>query len=357
ITIPPNTIILPGQFFLIAGQSTIPLDCSADPLTVPANLNWNDCNNCVSAPIPTTGDGFMTDGGMGSEQLVLLDPNLGVVDAIVRDAVEPSVLITSSGTSCTPQTFDLDDMNIRYERVGESQGRANSFARKVNGGCGWLKDTQESPGASNNTSGNDPQFDASITVVQPTDCTEKGMVAVHILNADYSMVFPMKYLLGKDIDSNNVYDHLDYYTGGTDYVPSNIEIGDLSAGLYKVVVETQDGCDLQELTFNILNCISVPLKPGVRPEFSIRSPEEWLEIKSITSGQLSLKIQRKTGSKDQIRIIDLAGRILYRQHHQLSRGTTDLQIPVSLMQSNNYVIQWIDGKSGLCRNLKFSRYK
>lgn len=358
ITIPANTVLLPGQFYLIAGQSTIPLTCGSPTPAVNVNLNWNNCANCTSSPILATGEGFMTDGGTGSEQLVLFDPNLQIIDAIVRDIPEPSATITSSSSNgCGSKTFNLSNMTIRYEKVGESQGRANSFARKVNGGCGWLKDTQQSPGTDNNTTSNTPQFTASITVVQPLECSEKGMASVHILNANYNTVFPMKYLLGRDIDSNNVYNNLDYYTNGIDAVPTNIELTNLDAGLYKVVVETQDGCDLQALTFNILNCNSVSLNTGTRLGYSINGQHDNLLIRSISNGSLGIQLQRTTGSTDQLRIMDLTGNILYQNIHSLKRGKTDILIPINLVTGKSYIIQWKDGKSGLNRNLKFCRYK
>src|SRR5690349_21501541 len=71
ITIPPNTIIQPGEFYVIAGQSVITSPCANIDSTITADLNWNTCN-CTSAPIPTAGDGFFTDGGSASEQVVLL---------------------------------------------------------------------------------------------------------------------------------------------------------------------------------------------------------------------------------------------------------------------------------------------
>ncbi len=358
ITIPANTILLPGQFYLIAGQSTIPLVCGSANPSVPVNLNWNNCSNCISSPIPTTGDGFMTDGGGGSEQLVLLDPALNIIDAIVRDIPESSSTITtSSSNGCGSKTFNLNTMAVKYERVGESQGRANSFARKVNGGCGWLKDTQQSPGKDNNTTGNTPQFTASVTTVQPVDCTVKGIASIQILNANYSTVFPMRYSLAKDVDSNSIYNQYDSYSSGIDSVPTNIELMNLDAGLYKVVVETQDGCDLQALTFSILNCVSVPLNPRDRPRFSINQYDEILQIQSINSSMINLMFQKKQASADQLRIMDLTGRILFQQEYLLRRGNTNLKIPLSIQQGKSYIIQWRNGNSGLVRNLKFSRYQ
>ncbi len=253
ITIPSNTILNPGQYFVLAGQDVIKAGCANISRDVVADLNWNSCN-CTSGAIPKTGDGFLTDGGSAGEQVVLMDNNLNIIDAIAR-VPEPSSRIQTKATgSCSPRVFDLDDRSIRYEIVGESQGRGNSFARKVNGACGWEKDTQQSGGAANNTKGYIPQFYPDITVVQPLSCDEKGYAVVHILNADYTKVFPMRYTLSRDVDSNYVYDNKDEYRSGYDSTAPNIELNNLEAGLYRVLVETLDGCDLQSLDFNILDC-------------------------------------------------------------------------------------------------------
>jgi len=89
VTIPENTILQPGQFYLIAGRDVIEAPCANIAGTVYADLNWNACN-CTSAPIPDTAEGFFTDGGSGNEQVVLLDPFLNVVDAVVR-ALQPNL--------------------------------------------------------------------------------------------------------------------------------------------------------------------------------------------------------------------------------------------------------------------------
>lgn len=258
ITIPSNTILAHGQYFVLAGQDVLTAGCANISRDIKADLNWNSCN-CTSADIPNTGEGLLSDGGSAGEQVVLLDKGLNVIDAIAR-VPEPSARITTKATgSCAPRVFDLDDRSIRYEIVGESQGRNNSYARKVNGGCGWLKNTQQSAGYENNTKGYIPQFYTTLSVVNPLSCNEKGYVVAHILNADYSKVFPMRYTLSRDIDSNGIYNEQDYYKTGYDSVASNIEINDLESGLYRVIIETSDGCDLQALDFNILDCNAVIL--------------------------------------------------------------------------------------------------
>src|SRR5206468_161265 len=102
------------------------------------------------------GDGFFTDGGSANEQVVLLDPNLNLVDAVVRSLpAEPSSNITTSslGGTITPKTFNLGLMNIPYEVLGMSTGRGNSFGRKLDGDCGWMKSPSQSAHATNNTNG------------------------------------------------------------------------------------------------------------------------------------------------------------------------------------------------------------
>jgi len=72
VTIPPNTIINPGQFYVLAGRDFIPNDCAnIDSIStgIHANLNWNTCN-CTNTAIPQNGDGMMMDGGTSNTPLV-----------------------------------------------------------------------------------------------------------------------------------------------------------------------------------------------------------------------------------------------------------------------------------------------
>jgi len=254
ITVPQNTVILPGQFFVIAGQNSIPIGCANISSAVTVNLNWNTCN-CTSGTIPSTGDGFMTDGGSGSEQVVLLDSNLKVVDAVVRTITESSspVITSTVGGTVTSRTFNLDTMNIVYEQIGQSQGRGNSFTRFIDGGCGWVKDPQQSAGGQNNTP-SDNLYNATLTITNTMTCTNTGSVSFSITGSNISQLFPMKYTLARDVDSNNVYDFSDAYMSGYDTFPSAVTINNLVPGRYRVVIETINGCGLKMTDFTILNC-------------------------------------------------------------------------------------------------------
>src|SRR6476660_1398121 len=56
VTIPPHTILQPGQFYVLACLDVITAPCANINATIHSDLNWTTCG-CTSAPIPTTGDG------------------------------------------------------------------------------------------------------------------------------------------------------------------------------------------------------------------------------------------------------------------------------------------------------------
>ena len=267
ITIPPNTVLNPGQFYVISGMNSIPLGCANINYTTTVDLNWNTCN-CVSATIPSLLGGWLTDGGFANEQIVFLDPNLKVVDAVVRDLpAETSSALTSSTVSggCTSRQFDLDTMNINYETIGESAGRGNSFARKVNGDCDWDKDPMQSGGTTNNkNNGTTSSLTAVLNVSNANACNNDGSVNISFSNvSNYSTIFPMNYILGKDVDSNNVFDINDSYTVGTDNTSPTVDITGLSPGYYQIAVQPNSGCNYQLFSFTILPCNSTTLEPRI----------------------------------------------------------------------------------------------
>ncbi len=261
ITIPANTILLPGQYYIIAGRDVIRSGCANTASAVNVNLNWNTCN-CTSAPIPTTGDGLFTDGGTAGEQVILLDPNLKVVDALVRVLpAEPSSAITTSsiGGQCVSKTFDLDTMGIPYETIGESTGRGNTFARRLDGDCGWVKETQQSGGSTNNTSGDASDVEATLTITNATGCANSGSVSVYFSAADLSQVFPVTYNLGFDADNDNIFEFSDTYTTAIDSTNA-VDIYNLRAGRYRIVLAPVNGCSYKAFDFSILPCGQLTLR-------------------------------------------------------------------------------------------------
>lgn len=257
VTIPPNTILLPGEFYVLAGQDIIPAPCANIDSMIVADLNWNTCG-CTSDPIPTTGDGFFTDGGSANEQIVLFDPNLNVADAVVRDyPLEPSShIFTSSVGGCVVQDFNLDIMSINYETLGMSTGRGNSFARKLDGDCGWVKDPQQSASATNNTPGEESDVIYLFSYINSMDCNSGGgSIHIFVRKADYTGFFPMKWSLAFDANNNGSFDFSDTYTYGSDSIPPDITITGLPIGRYRITVESAQGCSLKSFDFQILPCL------------------------------------------------------------------------------------------------------
>ena len=263
ITIPANTILQPGEFYVLSGQDLLAAPCGNIDSSIHTDLNWATCN-CTSGTIPTTGDGFLTDGGSANEQLVLLDPNLNLVDAVARSLpVETASLITTStvGGNCTSQIFDLDLMTINYETIGESAGRGNSFARRLDGDCGWVKDPQQSGNATNNTPGDLSDISYSFYYIKSEACPDDGSIAVTVHATDYGNVFPMSYTLAFDTDGDGVFEITDSYTTGTVANPNTITISHLIPGSYRLTVASVKGCNLKTFPFTILICYgALPVK-------------------------------------------------------------------------------------------------
>lgn len=294
ITIPATTILQPGEYYVIAGRSVINHPCANIDSTIHVDLNWNNCG-CTSGPIPTTGDGLFTDGGNANEQVVLLDPNLKVVDAVVRNyPVEPSSLITTAFMDeCPAKQFDLDLMNIKYETLGMSTGRGNSFARRLDGDCGWVKDPQQSGNATNNTPGELSDISYQLTIVTAMDCdSNHGSIDIYVDIDSYNDVFPMNYTIAYDVDKNNIFNFSDTYTYGVDSTPPSIAIIGLPLGRYRLTVASVNGCYLRTFEFNILECVAV-LPSGLvsfklREKNSRQSVFEWLiaDTENLQSVQL-----------------------------------------------------------------------
>ena len=265
VTIPPNTIVQPGEFFVLSGQDILASGCGNIDSAIHVQLNWNTCN-CTNTPIPTTGDGFLQDGGGANEKIILLDPNLNVIDAVTRNAVtSTSIALTTSNVAggCTSKTFDLDTMSISYEALGMATGKSNSFARRVDGDCEWIKTPQQSAHATNNKAGNTASSTYSFNTLSASECTGTGgSISITVNATNVASLFPMNYTLAYDKDSNFVFDLTDIYTYGVDNTSPNIDISNIPYGHYRITVGSALGCNLKTFDFYIFNCygILLPLK-------------------------------------------------------------------------------------------------
>lgn len=264
VTIPPNTVIQPGKYYLISGQDILAKNCGNMDSAVTVDLNWNTCN-CTNKPVPVTGDGFMQNGGGANEKVVLLDPDLNVIDAVSRKLpVTASASVTTANVSgaCTSKTFDLDLMSIVYEEIGEATGVDNSYSRKVDGDCGWVKTTAISADASNKT-GSSSSATYDFSTLSASECSgTTGSISIGVSAANVGSLFPMSYTLAHDIDRNNFFNMSDQYIYGTDNTAPSIDINSLIYGKYRITVASSMGCNLKNYDFFIFNCYGqvLPLK-------------------------------------------------------------------------------------------------
>lgn len=261
VTIPPNTILQPRQYFVLSGQNTLTKGCGNTDSSITVDLNWTTCN-CTNTTIPTTGDGFLQNGGNANEKVVLLDPDLNIVDAVTRSTpVSASVSITTPTLSggCSSKTFNLSTMNVNYESIGSSTGIDNSFARKVDGDCGWIKTTAISADAPNKT-GSTSSATYSFSTLSASDCqSTQGSISIQVTANDVNSLFPMNYTLAYDVDSNNLFNSIDQYTNGSDNTAPTIDINNLIYGRYRITVASSSSCNLKTYDFYIFNCYGVVL--------------------------------------------------------------------------------------------------
>jgi len=187
-----------------------------------------------------------------------------IIDAVVRkiDNIETSSTITSRTTaSCTGFSFDLDNLSIIYEEIGESQGRGNSFARKIDGDCVWVKETQQNAGATNNAAGEAATLTMTETYAINENCTG-GSATFTVTNTSPTPAsfFPFTYILGFDNNGDGIFGSGDLYTSGTDDTAPSIQLTGLALGSYDIVLEPATGCNQKFFTFNIGPCITMAIK-------------------------------------------------------------------------------------------------
>lgn len=332
VTIPPNTILQPGQFYVLAGKDFIGGNCAnvdSSATGVHANLNWNTCN-CTNTTIPSasTSEGMMADDGYSP--LVLLDPSLNMIDAVVRNTPgKATTTITTSSVNgaCARKTFNLGTMGIKYEILGMAPGNQNSFARSLDGDCNWLKQPNVSGNATNNRSGNTTDISYELDMVNPTSCDETGMgsVSIYVKHSNYASVFPMSYTIATDVNNDGVYDFSDSYATYTDDSPPFIEVDNLPVGKYRLTVYSVKGCYLKTFDFSIIPCnpSTLPVrlvyfKQAASPATS-QHQLEWLlqDVQNLQSIVVEKSLDGIKFSTDQIFA------------HEQQRGDKVFSIPVA----------------------------
>lgn len=377
ITIPANTILGPGKFYVLGGLDILPRGCASTTRDVVVDLNWYTCG-CTSAPIPTTGNALMTDGSGGGsagnedkgEQIVLLNPQGQVIDAVVRklETIEPSSTITTAAminAGCSPFTFDLSTMNISYEIIGEATGNGNSFARKTNGNCDWDKETKQNGGESNGGETNST-LTMTQTVSLNLNCSN-GNVAFTITSPSPATYFPFTYLLGFNSDGNVNFTSNDTYTNGSDDTSPIIEINNLALGNYNILLEPSTGCNQLSGIFEIGPCATMDVKlkkfAGVSngktnkflieiehdndlKEIQLQSSRDRMSFSKVASipfenkkGLQSISYINSTNDNFYFRIgmVDINHKIRYSAVVDLSTSILDQEIKISPNPFSNFI--------------------
>lgn len=320
VTIPANTVLQPGQYFVISGSDSLTMPCGNVDSTIKVDLNWTTCN-CSDKAVPTTGDGFFQNGGSSNEKVVLLSPTLQVLDAVSRSATpSASVSITTSTASggCTQKTFNLGTMTISYEAIGISAGIDNSFARRVDGDCGWVKTTSISADAPNKT-GSTSSATYDFSTLSASECSgSTGSISITVTAADVAALFPMTYTLAYDTDSNGLFNNNDLYTFGVDSSSPDINISNLAYGRYKITVGSVSGCNLKSFDFFIFNCYGVVLPYKIVTfQFEKTTAGRDYFYTSISGAQHLQKIMLEGGDGRQFKVISTLTDIEPKENQQL----------------------------------------
>jgi hypothetical protein len=347
VTIPPGTIIQPGQFFVLAGSNFLPQACGNVDSTVQVQLNWNTCN-CISTSLPSSGDGFFADGGGANEKVVLFNPSLQVVDAVTRNspATASNLITTPAVGTCGSQSFDLDNFVIQYEVLGMSTGVGNSFARTIDGDCEWVKDPPQSAHATNNRSGDVSAVTYSLTMTGARDCGNGGSIDIHVtINdatvTDYAKMFPMNYAIAYDANNDGIYDlENDTYTYGSDSTPPSIDIKGLPAGRYRIVVGSVLGCFLATFPVNVLVCQD-PLRAQIVNFDLVKKTNQLYTFKWMVTNQELVREILLEKSNNGIRFIE-------HSKIPVNENSQTYIIPINKEENITYYrlkIIGIDGKS------------
>lgn len=254
----PNVTLQPGQLYVMSGITSIPAGCVND-IAITADLNWNNCNGCASANL-TTGSGFLTDASNEKFPLLLMDPNLNILDAIHFNALQtyPSnpITVQSGQAGCATKTFNLSTYsNIKYESVTPNTGSGNSYARNVDGGCSWIKETDINGGESNTSIGESYALSATQTRSLTCDVANQTFNASNVLTVSPSTAFPITYTYGYSLD--NVFTSTDTYTTLTDNDAPTIPLSNLQVGYYSVLLQpaVAEGCNEFRINFEVVNPI------------------------------------------------------------------------------------------------------
>ena len=266
----PSVVLKPGQLYVLSGVTNIPINCAND-IAITADLNWNNCNGCASANLGS-GAGFLPDGSNDKFPLLLMDPNLTIIDALHFNTVQAytsnPITVQAGQAGCATKTFNLSTYSsISYETVTPNTGSGNSYARNVDGGCTWIKETAENGGETNTNTGETYAISATYSNTITCDVANQTFNASTLMTISPSTAFPVTYTYGYSTDS--VFTATDTYTTLVDNTASTIPISGLQVGYYSVLLQptSSGGCNEFRVNFQIVNPIL-----AVTPNYSLNCP-------------------------------------------------------------------------------------
>lgn len=254
ITIPAGTVLTPGQIFLMSDVNTITSGCSGrNSANTNVNLNWTNCNGCVS-PSPGSPSDLMTDGGSGSDPVFLLNTSLTAIDGVAPNGYvsgSAPLISIAANNGCAARSVDADTYSSSWENIGFGLGKQNSAFRVTNGDCSWDKGTNISPGTTNNTSSTNSQI--TLSTSSNPGCNVPLSISVAAGSA-FNSGFSYSWTLSKSPFTET------YQVGTGTYLPSTFSVNSLPSGTYNLLLQPGIGCSDALLSFTV-NCPPPPPTP------------------------------------------------------------------------------------------------
>ena len=256
ITIPANTILNPGQIYLISNTNSLTVNCSgANNANTPVNLNWNNCNSCLTSISPSVPNDIFGDGGSVGDPIILLNTALISIDGFAPNGYTSGTGQTISvpaNNGCTSKNLD-SDLYGPFESISQNTGRDNSFFRATDGNCNWEKDAKMTPGFSNKN-GFTAQINLSLNSI--IGCNQPFKINIDP-SSSLTTGFNYSWTLSQSPYTST------YQVGTGTYLPDEFSINSLPTGDYNLLLtptsNNTNTCNDATLSFSI-SCPTVPIK-------------------------------------------------------------------------------------------------
>jgi len=250
ITIPAGTVLTPGQIFLMSDVNTITAGCSGrNSANTNVNLNWTNCNGCVS-PSPGSPSDLMADGGNGDDPVFLLNTTSTAIDGVAPNGYisgSAPLISIAANNGCAAKSVDADTYSSSWENIGFGLGRQNSAYRVTNGDCSWKKGTNISPGTTNNST---TTSQITLSTSSSPGCNVPLTISV-AASSTFNSGFTYSWTLSRSPYTET------FQVGTGTYLPNTFSVNNLPTGSYNLLLQPSIGCSDALLSFTV-NC---PLPP------------------------------------------------------------------------------------------------